>query len=42
MNANMTVEPMIDALRMAIWRRGEPIELPHHSDQGSPSEDQQR
>ena len=24
-----------DALMMAVWRRGKPVELLHHSDQGS-------
>ena len=44
MNANMTAQLVIDALLMAIWRRGKPIELLHHSDQGSQytSEDFQR
>jgi putative transposase len=35
MNANMTAQLVIDALLMAIWRRGKPVELLHHSDQGS-------
>ena len=40
----MTAQLVIDALMMAIWRRGKPIELLHHSDQGSQytSEDFQR
>lgn len=44
MNANMSAQLVIDALMMAIWRRGRPIELLHHSDQGSQytSEDFQR
>jgi len=44
MNAQMTAQPVIDALMMAIWRRGKPIELLHHSDQGRQytSEDFQR
>ncbi len=44
MNARMTAQLVIDALMMAIWRRGKPIELLHHSDQGSQytSEDFQR
>jgi len=44
MNAQMTAQLVIDALMMAIWRRGKPIELLHHSDQGSQytSEDFQR
>lgn len=35
MKANMTAELVIDALQMAIWRRGIPKKLLHHSDQGS-------
>lgn len=35
MKPNMTAELVIDALGMAIWRRGKPDELLHHSDQGS-------
>ena len=35
MSANMTAQMVIDALLMAIWRRGRPRELLHHSDQGS-------
>jgi len=35
MNANMGAQLVIDALVMAIWRRGRPTELLHHSDQGS-------
>ena len=27
---------VLDALMMALWRRGKPKELVHHSDQGSP------
>ena len=44
MNAQMTAQLVIDALMMAVWRRGKPIELLHHSDQGSQytSEDFQR
>lgn len=44
MSANMTAQLVIDALMMAIWRRGKPSELMHHSDQGSQyrSEDFQR
>jgi putative transposase len=26
---------VVDALMMAVWRRGKPVALPHHSDQGS-------
>jgi len=35
MKPNMTADLVIDALSMAIWRRGKPDELLHHSDQGS-------
>jgi putative transposase len=35
MSATMTAQLVIDALLMAIWRRGQPKELLHHSDQGS-------
>jgi putative transposase len=35
MRATMTAELVADALLMAIWRRGWPNELLHHSDQGS-------
>ena len=35
MSAAMTAELVTDALVMAIWRRGRPKELPHHSDRGS-------
>jgi len=31
----MTTELVSDALMMALWRRGKPRELLHHSDQGS-------
>ena len=31
----MTAELVSDALLMALWRRGKPRELLHHSDQGS-------
>jgi putative transposase len=33
--AEMTAQLVTDALIMAIWRRGKPDSLPHHSDQGS-------
>lgn len=41
---NMTAQLVIDDLMMAIWRRGKPVSLMHHSDQGSQyaSEDFQR
>lgn len=35
MKEDMTSQLVIDALLMAIWRRGSPKELLHHSDQGS-------
>ena len=35
MQAAMTAELVTDALMMAIWRRGKPNALLHHSDQGS-------
>jgi putative transposase len=35
MSASMTSQLVIDALIMAIWRRGKPHALLHHSDQGS-------
>lgn len=35
MSASMSAQLVIDALMMAIWRRGVPKELLHHSDQGS-------
>jgi len=35
MKAEMTALLVTDALLMAIWRRGKPISLLHHSDQGS-------
>lgn len=44
MQPTMTAQLVIDALVMALWRRGKPSELLHHSDQGSQytSEDFQR
>ena len=36
MKAEMTAQLVTDALLMAIWRRGRPDALLHHSDQGSP------
>ena len=36
MSATMTAELVTNALVMAIWRRGRPKELLHHSDRGSP------
>jgi putative transposase len=35
MSAEMTTEFVTEALLMAVWRRGRPRELLHHSDQGS-------
>ena len=35
MKAEMTAQLVADALMMAIWRRGKPVSLLHHSDQGS-------
>ncbi|SDU33269.1 putative transposase [Stappia sp. ES.058] len=35
MSAGMTARLVTDALIMAIWRRGKPDSLLHHSDQGS-------
>lgn len=35
MNATMTAQLVTDALVMAIWRRGTPRTVLHHSDQGS-------
>jgi putative transposase len=35
MQAAMTAQLVTDALMMAIWRRGGPHALLHHSDQGS-------
>lgn len=44
MSQNMTAQLVMDALMMAIWRRGKAVSLMHHSDQGSQyaSEDFQR
>jgi hypothetical protein len=35
MKAEMNVQLVTDALLMAIWRRGRPDALLHHSDRGS-------
>ena len=35
MNAGMTAQLVTDALLMAVWRRGKPGALLHHSDRGS-------
>ena len=36
MKAEMSAQLVTDALLMAIWRRGRPDALLHHSDRGSP------
>ena len=36
MSASMTAQLVADALLMAVWRRGKPDALMHHSDQGNP------
>jgi putative transposase len=35
MSATMTAQLVADALVMAVWRRGKPNALLHHSDRGS-------
>jgi putative transposase len=35
MSATMTTQFVADALMMAIWRRGKPDAVTHHSDRGS-------
>ncbi len=35
MQSSMTSQLVADALMMAVWRRGRPWDVPHHSDQGS-------
>jgi putative transposase len=35
MHSSMTSLLVADALMMAVWRRGKPVQLLHHSDQGS-------
>jgi putative transposase len=35
MHESMTSQLVADALMMAVWRRGKPLALLHHSDQGS-------
>jgi putative transposase len=35
MQSSMSAQLVADALMMAIWRRGRPVQLLHHSDQGS-------
>jgi putative transposase len=39
MIAAMTTQLVADALVMAIWRRGKPDTLLHHSDRGVPAAD---
>lgn len=41
MQAHMTAQLVGDALLMAVWRRGRPSDLLHHSDQGSQYSSQQ-
>jgi putative transposase len=36
MSATMTEQLVADTLVMAIWRRGQPDALLHHSDRGNP------
>ena len=35
MHDSMTSQLVADALMMAVWKRGKPVQLLHHSDQGS-------
>src|SRR5688572_14634911 len=35
MQESMTSQLVADALMMAVWRRGKPVAVLHHSDQGS-------
>lgn len=44
MQPTMSAQMVLDALLMALWRRGRPAQLLHHSNQGSQytSEDFQR
>ena len=35
MRDSMTLQLVADALMLALWRRGKPVALLHHSDQGS-------
>ena len=35
MQESMTSQLVVDGLMMAVWRRGKPVALLHHSDQGS-------
>jgi len=41
MSATMTAQLVTDALVMALWRRGKPEQLMHHSDQGSQYQSEQ-
>lgn len=38
----MTADLVTDALTMALWRRGKPLDLLHHSDRGSQYTSEQR
>jgi putative transposase len=35
-SASMTAQLVADALLMAVWRRGRPDALIHHTDRGAP------
>ena len=41
MSTTMTAQFVTDALLMALWRRGKPAQLMHHSDQGSQYQSEQ-
>jgi putative transposase len=41
MSSTMTAQFVTDALLMALWRRGKPVQLLHHSDQGSQYQSEQ-
>jgi len=41
MSSTMTAQLVTDALLMALWRRGKPMQLLHHSDQGSQYQSEQ-
>ena len=41
MSSTMTAQFVTDALLMALWRRGKPEQLLHHSDQGSQYQSEQ-
>lgn len=42
MRSAMTADLVTDALKMALWRRGKPLDLLHHSDRGSQYTSEQR